>query len=125
MIDLHAGAKDFERFHLQTGRPVAHVLNLWVVKRVRWSHLVLPDGSPGQFVSWWLLGNAIHWYRGTTKCDGSRTRMYWTGQLDDGRLPHENPDPRNYVMTTTEKELFSVRFFVDPGEPLWDNMGGS
>lgn len=51
--------------------------------------------------------------------------MYWGGQLDDGVFPTYVPDPKKYVMTTTKKEKFSVRFFVDPGEPVWTNMGGS
>lgn len=125
MLDLMKDARPDERFHLQVGAPVPHVTNLWLIKRVTWSHLFLEDGSSGTFVSWWVLGNAIHWYRGTVKCDGSRTRLYWNGQLDDGLPPPYRPDPTNYVMTTTSKERVSVRFFVDPGEPVWDNMGGS
>lgn len=125
MLNLHQGAKNYERFHLQTGAPVPHVTNLWFMKRVTWSNLRLPDGTAGYFSSWWLIGNAIHWYRGNVKNDGTRTRMYWAGQLDDGQEPRYIPDISQYVMTTTEKEKTSVRFFVDPGEPVWDNMGGA
>ena len=126
MLNLNLGARPDERFHLQTGAPVPTTTRIWwLYKRVTWSNLTLPDGSPGRWSSWWLIGNAVHWYTGTCKCDGTRTRMYWAGQLDDGHAPRYRPDPAQYVMTTTEKEKFSVRFFVDPGEPSWDTMGGS
>lgn len=129
MLDLHKGARPDERFHLQLGEPVPHVSRPWwglgLVRLVTWSNLWLPDGQPGRWESWWVIGNAIHWYRGTCKCDGTRTRMYWLGQCDDGKEPPYTADPHSYVMTTTEKEMWSVRFFVDPGEPVWTNMGGS
>jgi len=125
VLNLHKGAKDFERFHLQPGPPVPKVLNLWFMRRITWSNLWLPDGTAGYFSSWWIMGNAVHWYRGNVKADGTRTRMYWAGQLDDDQEPRYLPDPRKYVMTTTEKEKFSVRFFVDPGEPTWDGMGSA
>ena len=125
MLNLHKDAKPFEHFHLQMGQPIPHVVNLKIFKRVVWENLQLPDGSPGFFSSWWIIGNAIHWYLGNVKCDGTRTRMYWAGQLDDGVEPVYVPDLTHYVMSTTEKEKTSVRFFVDPGEPVWDNMGGS
>jgi hypothetical protein len=125
MQNLYLNARPDERFHLQMGPPIPHVTRLGLVKRVTWSNLILPDGSPGHFTSWWVLGNAIHWYRGNVKCDGTRTRMYWAGQLDDGELPHYVPDLTKYVMTTTQKEKTSVRFFTKPGDPVWDNMGGA
>ncbi len=125
MLNLKKGAQDWERFHLQDGPPVPHVTKNWFYRITRWSNLRLPDGTPGTFESWWLIGNAIHWYKGDVKCDGSRTKSYWAGMLDDGVEPHYVPDPNKYVMATTEKEKFSVRFFVDPGDPTWDGMGGS
>jgi len=126
MLNLHKDARPDERFHLQTGQPVPEIRRTWFFyKIVEWKNLWLPDGSPGWFCSWWLLGNAIHWYSGNVKCDGTRTLMYWAGQLDDGQDPRYVPDSNKYVMTTTKKEKSSVRFFVDPGEPLWSNMGGS
>lgn len=125
MLQLTKGAKDYEKFHLQVGPPVPHVVKLWVMKRVTWSHLFLEDGTPGYFTSWWIFGNAIHWYRGTVKCDATRTHMYWNGQLDDGVSPVYTPDRTAYVMTTTSKEMLSVRFFVDPSVPTWDAMGGA
>ena len=126
MLNLQKAANEDERFHLQTGPPVPHVTRFFgIAKRVHWSNLIMPDGSAGRFVSWWLFGNALHWYVGTMKCDGTRTRLYWAGQLDDGHAPRYVPDLRQYVMTTSERERRSVRFFVDPGEPTWDGMGGA
>lgn len=125
MLDLHKGARPDERFHLQDGPPVPTVKRFLFNKLVTWSNLILPDGSAGKWSSWWLIGNALHWYKGNCKCDGTRTRMYWNGQLDDGQGVPYKPDPNKYVMTTTEKEKFSVRFFTDPGDPVWDNMGGA
>lgn len=129
MLDLHKGARPDEKFHLQTGKPVAKVKRKWwglgLVKIVTWSNLFLPDGQPGKFQSHWLIGNALYWYEGDCKCDGTRTRMYWAGQLDDGQGTPYVPDPNKFVMTTTPKEMYSMRFFVDPGEATWDGMGGS
>lgn len=129
MLDLHKGARPDERFHLQTGQPVPHVWRSWfgVVRHVTWRNLFLDDGTTGHFESWWIIGNALHWYKGNVKCDGSRTRWYWAGEdrLDDGVQPHYVPDPGKYVMTTTPKEKFSVRFFVDPAPAEWDLMGGA
>jgi hypothetical protein len=125
LLDLHKGAKEYEHFHLQEGPPVPSVRRNWLYRITRWNNLQLQDGTVGFFESWWLIGNAIHWYKGNVKCDGSRTRAYWKGELDDGVPPVYIPDPNKYVMATTEKEKFSVRFFVDPGEPTWDGMGGS
>ena len=125
MLDLHKGARPDEHFHLQDGPPVPHVINLWLVKRVVWSNIFLEDGSRGEFVSWWYLGNAAHYYKGNVKCDATRTHMYWNKQLDDGKGAEYVPNMNKYVMTTTEKEKMSVRFFVDPSEPTWDAMGGA
>lgn len=125
MLDLYIKTEPYEKFHLQDGPPVPRVTKNWFYRITRWDNLKLPDGSPGKFTSVWLIGNAIHWYTGNCKCDGSRTYAYWNGEMDDGIEPHYVPDPNKYVMTTTEKEKQSVRFFVDPGEPVWSNMGGS
>ena len=51
--------------------------------------------------------------------------MYWNGELDDGVGPTYVPALTKYVMTSTTKEKFSVRFFVDPSEANWDSMGGA
>jgi hypothetical protein len=128
MLDVGKGKRADERFHLQSGPPVPHLWRSWfgIVRHVTWSNLFLEDGSPGQFESWWIIGNALHWYKGTVKIDGTRTRMYWSGQLDDGNGARYIPDANKYVATTTEREKFSVRFFVDPNNPpTWDTMGNS
>lgn len=125
-LDLHKGARPDERFHLQKGAPVPAVSRSWLTKTVRWANIFVDDkGTPGTFVSWWILGNALHWYKGNVKCDASRTYAYWAGQLDDGQGQPYTPDPELYVMTTTEKEKLSVRFFVDPADPNWTSMGGA
>ena len=128
MLDLGKGARPDEQgyFHLSPGPPMAHVKRVWVVyKKVTWSNLFLADGSPGKWESWWLIGNLIHYYRGTAKIDATRTHMYWNGQLDDGKgLPYV-PDPTKYVVTTLPKEMRSFRIMTDPGEYSWQDMGGS
>ena len=127
-LDLGKGARPDEQgyFHLQTGKPVPTVSRVgFFWKRVTWSNLFLKDGSPGWFESTWLIGNAIHWYRGTAKVDSTRTHMYWNNQLDDGRGLAYIPDKNKVVVTTLPKEMSAVRFFVDPSEPTWDAMGGS
>ena len=129
MLNLNLGDPHPDHFyHLQAGEPVylGEERKCFGLLRIRrWGNLFLPDGSLGTWVSYWWLGNALYYYRGTCKCDGTRTRMYWSGQLDDGQPPPYVPDPKLYVMTTTKKEMFSVRFFIDPNEPNWDSMGGS
>jgi len=125
MLDLHKNARPDERFHLQLGPPTPVVSNWWLARIVRWQNVKLADGTPGSFTNWWLFGNAIKWYTGTAKCDGSRTRMYWAGQLDDSRGTPYVPDYSQHVMTTTPKEMFTLRFFTDPSAPKWDTMGGA
>lgn len=125
MLDLHLNARSDERFHLQTGEPRPIISGGWFKRTIRWTNLFLPDGTPGVFVSTWMFGNSVHWYSGTVKCDGTRTHMYWWGQLDDGVEPKYTPSIIQYVMTTTPKEMLSVRLFTKPGELVWSNMGGS
>src|SRR5262245_46902824 len=104
-LDLHKNARHDERFHLQKGQPVPHVSRVWwIYTKVSWSNLFPPDRSPGTFESWWVIGNAVHWYKGNVKCDGTRTRMYWWGRLDDGKGIPYVPETDKYVMSTTEKE---------------------
>ncbi len=115
-----------EEFHLQKGEPVSRTVTFaFGLGFVRiWHNLSLADGRMGKFRSWWLFGQRVHWYKGNVKCDGSRTYMYWNGQLDDGMPPKYIPDPTLYVMTTTPKEKLAVRFNQTPGEVSWNNMGG-
>lgn len=125
MLDLHKGARSDERFHLQGGAPVARKTRFGFGYVITWSNIQQEDGTPGTFRSWWFFGGKIHWYQGNTKCDGTRTRMYWYGQLDDGKEPPYVPDPLMYVMTTTPKEKLAVRFNQTPSAPTWDAMGGA
>lgn len=124
-LNLLKGAKDFERFHLQVGMPTFHITHFWIGRVTVWGNLTLPDGTAGSFKSWWWFGNALKWYYGTTKCDATRTSMYWNGQLDDGVEPRYVADANKYVMTSTFKERFSVRFFGTPDPASWQTMGGS
>lgn len=118
MIDLMLGAQPYERFHLQYGQPKS---SAWIVgpfRRTRWHNLVMLDGSKGTFISWWLWN--LQWYHGTVKCDGTRTKMAWAGQLGDPTLADQ------YVMTTTPKEMSAFRWRTSgPSEASWDGMGGS
>ena len=128
MLDLGKGARPDEQgyFHLQSGPPVPHISTVgWLWKKVTWSNLFLADQSPGRWESWWLIGNSLHIYKGTAKVDGTRTRMYWRGQLDDGKGLLYTPDPNLYVVTTLPKEMLSVRLFTKPSPPHWDSMGGA
>lgn len=114
MVQLTKNARPDERFHLQDGAPVrvSHVDWGWI-RRTRWSF------APGSFTSWWFA-NHLQWYHGTAKCDGTRTRMGWAGQLGDPTAPTQ------YVITTTPSEMHAFRWRTNgPGEPLWDNQGGS
>lgn len=113
-LDLLRGARADERFHVQDGPPVVVSHFDWgILRRTVW------HSAPGRFTSWWLVGH-LQWYHGTAKCDGTRTRMAWDGQLGD-RLPMTR-----YVMTTTPAELSAFRWRTQgPGPPVWDNQGGS
>ena len=117
-LDLTKGARPDERFHLQVGPPVPHVVRLLGLRRTAWGHLFLSDGTPATFISWWLW--KLQWYHGTAKCDGTRTRMAWAGQLGDPVALDQ------YVMTTTPSEMHAFRWrSKGPSEPTWDGMGGS
>lgn len=118
MIDLMLGAQPYERFHLQYGRPTPSQWSWGPFRRTWWYNLSLPDGSKGTFVSWWI--GKLQWYHGTVKCDGTRTKMAWDGQLGDPTAANQ------YVMTTTPKELSAFRWREQgPSTPTWDGMGGS
>jgi hypothetical protein len=114
MIDLMKNARVDERFHLQDGPPVIRRAFDWGwLRRTKWA------GGPDVFVSWWLFGH-LQWYHGTAKCDGTRTRMAWNGELGEKLSEHI------YVMTTTPTELSAFRWRTNgPGDLNWDNQGGS
>ena len=114
MINLHAGARPDERFHLSEGAPtiVSHFDWGWL-RRTKW------DCNPGTFVSWFLFGRG-QFYHGDAKCDGTRTVMAWNGQLGD-RVPETQ-----YVLTTTPSEMHALRWRSNrPGPPVWNDMGGT
>lgn len=116
MLDLMRGARPDERFHRQDAQPVPRQQIWGLIRKTTWDHLMNPDGSVGTFTSWWI--GKLQYYSGSTKCDGTRTRMMNSGQLGD-------PTP-GYVMTTTPKELLAFRWRANgPGEATWDNMGSS
>jgi hypothetical protein len=120
-FDLHYNARPDERFHLQPFQPeVKSHWDWWILRRTSWTKIHNEDRTPGRFISWWLC-RRIQWYHGTVKCDGTRTRMGWNGELGEPR-----PLGHQYVMTTTPKELLALRWRSNgPGEPTWDGMGGS
>ncbi len=120
-LNLHLGARQDERFHLQPVQPEPHVLGWrWLVRRVSWANVFNPDGSEGKWISWTVLW-FLHFYHGTSKCDATRTFMYRNGQLGD---PHNQTD---FVMTTTPKEMLALRLRKGgmDATPVWTNMGGA
>ena len=123
MLDLYAPNTEGrrprldERFHLQQPKGWCDGWGVdWLYRSVKWHNVYLEDGSPGWFNSYILLW-VIRWYVGTVKHDGSRTFAYENGQLGD----YEG----GYVMTTTPKEMLSVRVrWKKPNREVWTNQGG-
>lgn len=127
MLQLDKGARDDERGHFFLGpEPVLHSFKAgrFGYREAVWS-VPKADGERGWFVSRWWFGH-LQYYRGDAKCDGTRTRMYWQGQLDDGQGEPYQPHLSQYVYTDLPRELWAFRWRQGgPGEPRWDNMGGS
>jgi hypothetical protein len=120
MANLYLTARPDERFHLQTAQPWCQAFGRWdwLYRGVRWYDMTRPNGSRGRFDTYIFLW-FFRWYKGTVKCDGTRTRMFRHGQLGS---PY---DQVHFVMTTTPKEMFSVRLrWRKPDRERWDNMGG-
>ena len=116
MLQLTKGARPDEIFHIQAEQPVPTQWSSGPFRRTTWSHLALPDWSPGTFVSYWI--GRLQYYHGTAKCDATRTVMLNTGELGE-------PTP-GYVITTTPSEMHAFRWRTKgPEEPVWTNMGGS
>ena len=114
-MNLYDNIRPDERFHTQPYKPycIAFGFDDWLYRRVAWYELTLPNGSPGGFTSYIVLW-FFRWYRGTAKCDGTRTFMW----QEDGHTGE-------YVITTTPKEMFSVRLrWRKPNREVWYNMGG-
>lgn len=113
MIDLLKDARPDERFELSEMPVVKHHFDIGLIRRTSWTLGI------NTFVSWWFL-NHLQWYRGSAKCDGTRTRMAWAGQLGD------KLDTRLVVVTTTPSEMSAFRIKANgPSAPTWDDMGGS
>ncbi len=119
-LNLHKGARPDERFFLTPVCPVPKTWSFWkLIRRTSWDPIVMPDGTPGKWISWWFF-NHLQWYHGTAKIDGTRTYMYRYGQLG---APF---DPLSVVMTTTPSELLAFRWRTEPPKaPKWDDMGGT
>ena len=93
MLDLHKGARQDERFHLQHGEPrCVGDGDDRRYRSVKWYGLYLEDGSEGWFNSYVLFWR-IRWYIGNVKCDPTRTGYYRKGWLDDLVGEHYTPDP--------------------------------
>ena len=119
MIDLQKGARAADKFHL-TCRAISHTVwgYPWLLQRITWHGLLLPTGKPAHFTAW-IAGWWLRGYWGTAKVDGTRTRMYWNGELGD------KGNPTCFVANTWAEELWSVRFHKDALDLYrWDNMGG-
>lgn len=119
-LDLHRGARSDERFHLQSVQPTCEGWGVdWCARRVTWHGLTRPDGAAGAFSSVILLW-FLRWYWGTVKVDASRTFATRHGHY--GEVPGIESA---YVMTTTPKELLSVRLrWHKPDREVFTNMGG-
>ena len=116
--DIGAGhVREDERFHYQRFVPYCQAFgfNDWLYRRVEWYGLSLPDGSAGHFASYIVLW-FFRWYKGTAKCDGSRT-YYCRERLYD---------PEVFVITTTPKEMFRICLLCwgKSYREIWSNMGG-
>lgn len=129
MLNLHLNARPDEKFHLQIGRP--QIKNQWTwwkfFRLTTWDNVYTLHHHGTKKGYWWSLWlfNTIQLYWGNTKCDASRTSMYWNHQLNNDA--HQTGW---YVMTTTPKEMKALRWRkkgpntnTDP-ETTWKDMGG-
>lgn len=128
-LNLHKGARPDERFHMQVGRP--EIKTHWELGKlfrfISWENIYKPDSKPAFWWSIWIWCFQI--YFGNSKCDGTRTGMYWNHQLDN-----INHNTSIYVMTTTPKEMKAARWStkayhfgwkpVRNDETNWRDMGG-
>ena len=109
MLNLHKGARPDEKFHLQIGRP--QIKNQWVWWKIfrftTWNNVYTLQDHGTKKGYWWSLWlfNRLQIYWGNTKCDATRTHMYWNHQLDN-----DAHQVGWYVMTTTPKEMKAVRW---------------
>jgi len=121
MIDLMIKSRGNEVFHLQYGKPTVKNHFDWkVIRRTSWENITKANGWSGTWVSWWFF-NHLQIYYGSSKCDASRTVMYWDGILG------QPVDKSKYVMTTQPEEMWAFRWRTNGPEvePTWKNMGSS
>jgi hypothetical protein len=123
-LDLGQGARPEDDFTLWK-RPLCMKTfgSPWFFQRVLWFacsevedpyKLGLQPYFEASILFWFF-----RWYTGTAKIDGTRTKMYWYGQL--GGVP----DQSMYVVNRWSKEMFSVRIrWRKPDHMRYDNMGG-
>lgn len=128
-LDLHLNTRPDEHGHFYLGL-IPELIKTTEIKwlgfrRTVWK-VYKQDGTPGRFTSLWFFGK-LQMYHGDAKVDGSRTRNYWDGLLDDGKEPTPYiPDPTRYVYTDLPKEMYAFRWRTKgPGTVRWDTMGGS
>jgi hypothetical protein len=123
VLDIAKGAREDERehFHLMRGAPTYYQYKFGPFRKTVWR---MPFMGGSYFTSYWFW--KIQFYTGNCKVDGTRTTMYWLGQLDDGGFPPYISNTQQYVVTTHPKEMKAFRFRRNgPGEPAWNNMGNS
>jgi hypothetical protein len=130
-LNLYKDAKIGEKFHLQPTQPLyVEEYFKWGcgrVRQVKWFGLKTDKNEIGIFNSWTLRlydiddnhFRAIQYYKGTVKCDGSRSKMLFNGQLGGTAF-----EQLMYVMTTTPSELMALRIKKIDKVPVWNNMGG-
>jgi hypothetical protein len=118
-VDLQKGARPDDHFVLWR-KPLQMKVwgNPYIYQTITWY-----DAQGIQYFKVHILGWYTRWYTGNrAKIDGTRTKMFWAGQL--GGQSHVL-DQDLYVMNTWSKEMSSFRFH---GTPLdlyrWDNQAG-
>lgn len=131
-LDLMKGKRTDEQFYVSPipVMPMPTLMEYWWGRRVEWTGIYLPDGSRGTFISTTINTpfKKVRWYKGDCKCDATATFQYWSGELDNGDGHPYTPNKLCVVMTTTPKEMLSVRL-VSKQPPIidlmsWTNMGG-
>ena len=116
-VDLHKDARPDDQFELWYkplkmevyGSPYAY-------QQITWS------SDLGVYFTVCIAGYVTRWYSGSAKIDGTRTRMFWAGQL--GGTPEESWKDY-YVVNKWAKELTSFRISTSKLDCYrWDNCGG-
>ena len=123
MVDLGKWEKepDKNKFSFRTG-PITHKKYGWdwLISYRRWKIGV----EQSAFFHVFVFAYVLRWYIGKYKVDGSRTRWYWGGLLQEPGDPIPN---RNwYVVNDYNKsERWALRLHAtDLDVDRWDNMAG-